>query len=521
MPHHQAKNQSSKSRHHESRSTHRAQRRSSSDSRSRSRSPEKEKPRNTQNKASRHSKKSRSRSKSKGRTNKRKDHNRDSPNHKKKATSPLKTPKETDTEEKERKMKERLERVRALKSLEDKTRADAQESKTIFIQPQPKKNNEAIQPPPPIPAPQPNSSRMIEESNLLKASQKEEPNGLTKTKEEPQNTLFKDELEIEEDSSSSLNSSVLYPQNRSSVSHCSATTMDQEDAELDPLDAYLAQISGEAVQQQTQPVQSPLEAKKAEESKVITLEEIMRGNGASMEIETENETEEEGFNELIKTLKEQDVVNALKKQDVTYSKEAGFQNKPSTLMEEEAKGTGEILSDDEDGAATDNYFVNYDENSEIGGKGKVMAARKELKPVDHGSVKYKPFKKNIYVECKELQEMKEQEVEKLRKQLGDIKVRGLNPPKPIFNWYQCGLTDSVLDLIKYKKKFPNPFPIQCQVHLTFLLLFIGGSLILVEIGFTCSDVRTRCHWHRGNRQRENSRVCSADAPAHQRPTTTP
>lgn len=46
--------------------------------------------------------------------------------------------------------------------------------------------------------------------------------------------------------------------------------------------------------------------------------------------------------------------------------------------------------------------------------------------------------------------------------MGDIKVRGKDVPKPIQNWYQCGLSDRILGLLMDKKKWPTPFPIQAQ-----------------------------------------------------------
>lgn len=57
--------------------------------------------------------------------------------------------------------------------------------------------------------------------------------------------------------------------------------------------------------------------------------------------------------------------------------------------------------------------------------------------------------------------MTEREVAEFRRNYGDIKVRGLKCPKPIQNWYQCGLPDGVLEVIE-KKNFVKPFPIQCQ-----------------------------------------------------------
>ena len=57
--------------------------------------------------------------------------------------------------------------------------------------------------------------------------------------------------------------------------------------------------------------------------------------------------------------------------------------------------------------------------------------------------------------------MTDKEVAMFRKNNGDIKVRGLKCPKPIMNWYQCGLPDGVIEVIE-KKNFAKPFPIQCQ-----------------------------------------------------------
>ena len=40
--------------------------------------------------------------------------------------------------------------------------------------------------------------------------------------------------------------------------------------------------------------------------------------------------------------------------------------------------------------------------------------------------------------------MTDKVVSEFRKSYGDIKVRGLKCPKPIMNWYQCGLPGPVL-----------------------------------------------------------------------------
>jgi len=87
--------------------------------------------------------------------------------------------------------------------------------------------------------------------------------------------------------------------------------------------------------------------------------------------------------------------------------------------------------------------------------------QKLLGAVDHTQEDYEPFRKDLYIETKEVARMTDKEVSEFRKKNGDIKVRGIKPPKPIQNWFQCGLPDSVLDLIEHKK-FEKPFPIQAQ-----------------------------------------------------------
>lgn len=49
--------------------------------------------------------------------------------------------------------------------------------------------------------------------------------------------------------------------------------------------------------------------------------------------------------------------------------------------------------------------------------------------------------------------MSPEEVRLLRKLLGDMKVRGKDCPKPIQNWFQCGLSDKLLDFLIEKKKY--------------------------------------------------------------------
>lgn len=63
--------------------------------------------------------------------------------------------------------------------------------------------------------------------------------------------------------------------------------------------------------------------------------------------------------------------------------------------------------------------------------------------------------------------MSDEEVVNYRKEHGDIKVRGKNIPKPIFNWYQCGLSEKIIGVME-NKGYKNPFPIQSQAVPTIM-----------------------------------------------------
>jgi len=87
--------------------------------------------------------------------------------------------------------------------------------------------------------------------------------------------------------------------------------------------------------------------------------------------------------------------------------------------------------------------------------------KKELAVADHTKIYYRAFRKNFYVEVPELAKLSVEEVNACREELENIKVRGKNPPKPINQWAQCGVTKKVLDCLK-RNQFERPTPIQAQ-----------------------------------------------------------
>ena len=87
--------------------------------------------------------------------------------------------------------------------------------------------------------------------------------------------------------------------------------------------------------------------------------------------------------------------------------------------------------------------------------------KKDLPTINHSKVTYQPFRKSFYHEPSELSEMTEEEVADLRLELDGIKIRGVNAPKPVQKWSQCGLGVQSLEVIQ-KLGYEKPSSIQTQ-----------------------------------------------------------
>ncbi len=87
--------------------------------------------------------------------------------------------------------------------------------------------------------------------------------------------------------------------------------------------------------------------------------------------------------------------------------------------------------------------------------------KKDLPAVNHAKMKYEPFRKSFYHEPDELAEMTESEVADLRLELDGIKIRGIDAPKPVQKWSQCGLGVQSLEVIQ-RLGYDKPTSIQSQ-----------------------------------------------------------
>ena len=87
--------------------------------------------------------------------------------------------------------------------------------------------------------------------------------------------------------------------------------------------------------------------------------------------------------------------------------------------------------------------------------------KKEIPKVNHAKVDYQSFRRNFYSEPVEMADFTEEDVASLRMELDNIKVRGVEVPKPVQKWAQCGLGVQVLDVIQ-KLGYEAPTSIQAQ-----------------------------------------------------------
>ncbi|KAL6658973.1 hypothetical protein ACP70R_003013 [Stipagrostis hirtigluma subsp. patula] len=120
---------------------------------------------------------------------------------------------------------------------------------------------------------------------------------------------------------------------------------------------------------------------------------------------------------------------------------------------------GDDSDSDYDDAEGDEAGLEDEDDEEFMKRVKKTKAEK-LAIVDHSKIDYQPFRKNFYIEVKDITKMTSEEVVAYRKEL-ELKVHGKDVPKPIRTWVQSGLTSKLLDTIK-KLGFEKPMPIQAQ-----------------------------------------------------------
>ncbi|KAI3402834.2 PRP5 [Candida oxycetoniae] len=93
---------------------------------------------------------------------------------------------------------------------------------------------------------------------------------------------------------------------------------------------------------------------------------------------------------------------------------------------------------------------------------KLRNVGKELKEIDHASIDYPSFSKNFYQEPFEIRNMSQQEIDMVRLELDNIKVRGKHIPAPFTKWSQLLVPENLSSTVNEDFGFVKPSPIQSQ-----------------------------------------------------------
>jgi ATP-dependent RNA helicase DDX46/PRP5 len=221
---------------------------------------------------------------------------------------------------------------------------------------------------------------------------------------------------------------------------------------IDPLDEFMSDFNQKnKIVKQVETFENEFENKNT-----ITLEEInktIKGEENSEKSDTEENNSsyhEEFMNAINNTLNDESNANKIKNvNNISNNSEA-------------------MVLYDEDHYE---YKSNISQNNELDNIWKSMKnnidKEKDLKPVDHSKMNYDYFTKNIYIESPEITKLTQEEVIEIRKNNGSILVKGKDIPKPILDFYQCGLNTKIMEILS-SKQIEKPFPIQMQAIPTIM-----------------------------------------------------
>ncbi|KAJ2701706.1 pre-mRNA processing RNA-helicase [Coemansia sp. IMI 203386] len=169
--------------------------------------------------------------------------------------------------------------------------------------------------------------------------------------------------------------------------------------------------------------------------------------------------------------KDQAEVDSLELFMNTFMEKSEGNESPSSQTRGEAETEGALSNGKKTGSNSDTRLLIDDEGDDDEKQANdaddllALAAKrlkkKDLAPVDHSRMNYESFKKEFYIEPAELRSMTPEEVDMARVDLGGIKVRGVDPPKPATNWSYFGLPAACADVIRHQG-FEKPTPIQAQ-----------------------------------------------------------
>lgn len=251
--------------------------------------------------------------------------------------------------------------------------------------------------------------------------------------------------------------------------NANSNSNEEEKEEADPLDEYMKRIEKDATLQDYQVVQllstqnlqkeydnldinnkdfntlqeenELLHQNGIDYSKIVTIDDMIISNKEQMNnnhdvimSNTDNNSNEEN------DIKIEDFIQACEKVSEDKREMIIYQEDPIEFLKNEKT------------VNTEEQWKKLKQNDDKG---------KELKLVNHNEIVYETFRKQLYIEPKEIIDLTQEEVDQMLKDNGNIKLRGKNIPKPIFNWYHCGLISSIVQVLE-AKEMEKPFPIQMQ-----------------------------------------------------------
>ena len=240
---------------------------------------------------------------------------------------------------------------------------------------------------------------------------------------------------------------------------------------IDPLDIYMEDLTKKNnIVKQIENFDNPFDNKNT-----ITLEEIEAREEKNEEEEKKN-NKKENIKENISIVKDKDKdkdkENDESSDDSSYHE--NFMNVINNALNPEIKSNKKdenstaVVMYDEDHFE---YKNNLSQTNGIDNIWKMMKnnidKEKDLKIVDHSKMNYDYFTKNLYIESPEISKLTPEEVIEIRKTNGSILVKGKDIPKPILDFYQCGLSSKIMETLE-KKEIKKPFPIQMQAIPTIM-----------------------------------------------------
>ena len=217
---------------------------------------------------------------------------------------------------------------------------------------------------------------------------------------------------------------------------------------IDPLDEYMSDFNQKnKIVKQIETFENEYENKNT-----ITLEEINKSLNDKENLSNNEEEEDNSsyHDEFINAIN-----NTLNEGNKTEIKNKNNNSEAMVLYDEDHYEYKNNISQNND---IDNIWKSMKNN---------IDKEKDLKPVDHSKMNYDFFNKNIYIESPEIAKLTQEEVIQIRKNNGSILVKGKDIPKPILDFYQCGLNSKIMQILS-EKEIKKPFPIQMQAIPTIM-----------------------------------------------------